>query len=137
MPSADLVEGPLTGSVIGAFYEVHRTLGFGFLEQIYAEALTRELIARGHRVSREVGVPVKYKGEQLALQRLDMVVDEKVVVEVKATEVMHARAERQLLNYLRASDLEVGLLLHFGPKAVFRRLVSTHSRRGARGAHDA
>jgi GxxExxY protein len=67
----------------------------------------------------------------LAIQRLDMVVDEKVVIEIKATEVMHARAERQLLNYLRASNLEVGLLLQFGLKAEFRRIISTHSRRGA------
>jgi GxxExxY protein len=131
MPTADLIEAPLTGSVIGAFYEVHRILGFGFLEQVYAAALTRDLAALGHRVSREVAVPVMYKGDALAIQRLDMVVDEKVVIEIKATEVMHARAERQLLNYLRASNLEVGLLLQFGLKAEFRRIISTHSRRGA------
>lgn len=134
MARIDLIEAPITHSVIGAFYEVHRILGFGFLEHIYAAALERELLSRGHHVSREVGVGITYKDEELAVQRIDMVVDQRVIVEIKATELLHASAERQLFNYLRASRLEVGLLLHFGLKAEFRRLVSTRPVRGALGA---
>lgn len=80
-----LVEEELTRSIIGAFYEVYNTLGFGFLEHIYIMALERELRARGHHVDREVSVRVMYKGEQLSCQRLDMVVDGKVIVETKST----------------------------------------------------
>jgi GxxExxY protein len=77
----DLVQEETTEAIIGAFYEVYNTLGFGFLEHIYVMALERELIARGRHVAREVAVRVMYKGEQLSAQRLDMIVDGKVIVE--------------------------------------------------------
>lgn len=123
----ELIEEALTHSVIGAFFEVYNTLGFGFLEHIYVMALQRELIARGHRVAREVGVSVMYKGEELGNQRLDMVVDAKLVVETKSTYELHKAAQRQVYNYLRATGLEVGLLLHFGPEPRFYRLISRAS----------
>jgi GxxExxY protein len=118
-----LIDETLTRSVIGAFFEVYNVLGFGLLEQVYAAALERELRARGHRVAREVAVPVMYKGELIARQRLDMLVDERLVVETKSTERLHPAAVRQLYNYLNATRLEVGLLLHFGPEARFYRVV--------------
>jgi GxxExxY protein len=123
-----LIEETLTGSVIGAFYEVYNTLGFGFLEHIYVMALERELIARGHSVGREVAIRVRYKGEELGLQRIDMVVDEKLIVEVKSTYELHKAAPRQVFNYLRATNLEVGLLLFFGPTPSFFRLISSNKQ---------
>jgi GxxExxY protein len=126
-----LIEEALTESAIGAFYEVYNTLGFGFLEHIYITALERELLARGHRVAREVCVRVAYKGEELAQQRIDMLVDEKLVVETKSTYELHKAAPRQLFNYLRATNLEVGLLLHFGPQPSFFRLISSNKRSAA------
>ena len=81
----ELIEERLTHSAIGAFFDVYNTLGFGFLELVYVIALERELTRRGHRVRREVWVPVLYKGEELCKQRLDMVMDEKLIVETKAT----------------------------------------------------
>ena len=128
---AGLIEGPLSESVIGAFYEVYNNLGPGFGEHVYASALERELIARGHRVAREYSVIVYYKGEEIAWQRLDMVVDEKLVVEIKSTQKLPEAASRQLLSYLKATKLEVGLLLHFGPEARFFRVVSTNRSRSA------
>jgi GxxExxY protein len=119
----ELVEERLTHSVIGAFFEVYNNLGYGFLEHVYVMALERELIARKHRVAREVAVPVFYKGHDLAEQRLDMIVDEKLVVEIKSTHELHKSANRQVYNYLRSTNLEVGLLLHFGPDAKFHRLI--------------
>lgn len=124
-----LIEEELTHAVIGAFFSVHRALGFGFLEHIYVLALERELTRRGHKVGREVWVPVYLDGELLAQQRLDMIVDDKLVVEVKATERLHPRAKDQLINYLRATNLEVGLLLHFGPDAKFERAIHQNSRK--------
>jgi GxxExxY protein len=117
-----LVAEALTRSIIGAFYEVYNTLGFGFLEHIYVLALERELIARGHRVAREMGVRVMYKGEHLSHQRMDLVVDNTVIVEAKSTLELHKTAPRQLRNYLRATQLEVGLLVHFGPDPRFYRV---------------
>ncbi|HUF25840.1 MAG TPA: GxxExxY protein [Gemmatimonadaceae bacterium] len=122
-----LVREELTHSVIGAFYEVYNTLGFGFLERIHVAALERELLARGHRVGREIGVIVMYKGEALGFQRLDMIVDDILVVEIKSTCELHKGATRQVYNYLRATHLEIGLLLHFGPEPKIRRLIHRNS----------
>jgi GxxExxY protein len=116
MARHELIEERLTGSVIGAFFDVYNTLGYGFLEHVYVMALERELIERKHRVAREVAVPVLYKGHVLAEQRLDMIVDGKLVVETKSTQELHKGANRQVYNYLKATNLEVGLLLHFGPR---------------------
>ena len=116
-----LIHEPLTRSVIGAFYEVYNTLGFGFLQHIYILALERELRSGGHQVRREAGVCVMYKGEELAYQRLDMTVEDVLIVEVKSTVELHKGANRQVYNYLRATSLEVGLLLHFGPEPKFFR----------------
>jgi GxxExxY protein len=129
-----LIEERLTESVIGGFYEVYNTLGFGFLEQVYMAALERELRARGHAVGREVWVPVRYKAEEISRQRIDMVVDERLVIEAKSTRELHKAAPRQVYNYLRAARLQVGLLLHFGPDPAFSRLVYTHATpSGSRG----
>src|SRR6476469_1549097 len=98
----ELIEEKLTGSIIGAFFEVYNTLGFGFLEHIYKMALERELIGRGHNVAREVAVRVMYKGELLSNQRLVMIVDERIIVETKSTVDLHKNARRQVYNYLKA-----------------------------------
>src|SRR3954465_4417271 len=89
----------------------------------FTSALLRKLRERGHRVAREVAVPIFYRDSILAEQRLDMIVDEKLVVEIKSTQELHKAAARQVYNYLRATNLEVGLLLHFGPTAKFYRMV--------------
>lgn len=129
MARGELIERELTRSIIGAFYEVYNTLGFGFLEHIYVKALERELVVRGHGVAREVYVPVYYKGELLGRQRLDMIVDEKVVIETKSTYLLSPSAERQMGNYLSATPLEVGLVLHFGPEPKFPRFVCSNARK--------
>ena len=87
--------------------------------------LTPELRTRGHHVARDVQVRVTYKGEELSGQRIDMIVDGKVIVETKSTLDMPPVARRQLRNYLGATNLEVGLVLHFGPRATFYREIRT------------
>ena len=124
-----LLHEALTESVIGAFYEVYRGLNYGLLEQLYSAALAIELRERGHVVERELRVPVEYKRRRIGWQRLDLVVDHRLVVEVKATELLAPHARRQLLSYLSATPLEVGLLLHFGPKPHFYRLVNSNDAR--------
>jgi GxxExxY protein len=129
MARHELVEERLTHSVIGAFFDVYNTLGYGFLEQVYVMALERELLARRHKIIRELWVPVMYKGEELCKQRLDMVVDEKLIIEIKSTTDLPKAASRQLYNYLRATKLSVGLLLHFGDEPKFYRLVGPRGTR--------
>ena len=128
MTRDSLIERETTDHVIGAFFEVYNGLGFGFLERIYADALEFELLARSRKVQREVAIPIWYKGKQLSPQRVDMIVDDNVLLEIKSTHVLPPTSERQLLNYLRASSLPVGLLLHFGPQPRFHRRV--HTRKG-------
>ena len=137
MIDAGLIQRDTTSHVIGAFYDVYNALGFGFLEHVYSLALERELVARGRLVGREVSIPIIYKGDVLTSQRVDMIVDEKVVVEIKSTYVLPPTAKRQTLNYLRSTNLEVALLLHFGPDARFHRLVqSTHVSAVIRGIRE-
>ena len=124
MTTFSLIESALTRSIIGAFYDVYNGLGFGFIERPYVLAMERELKRRGHQVAREVLVEVTYRGEPLCHQRLDMVVDGRVVVEAKSTYKLHEAAPRQVYSYLRSTHLEIGLLLHFGPKPSFFRLIS-------------
>lgn len=121
------IEEALTYSIIGAGYEVYKELGFGFREHVYVMALERVLLARGHRVGREVSVPIFFQGIELTTDRMDMIVDDKVVVETKARHKLPPESSGQLLGYLRCTNLEVGLLLHFGPKGFGRfRLVASN-----------
>jgi GxxExxY protein len=125
--SASYVEEELTYSIIGSAYDVYNELRFGFREHVYVMALERLLIARGHRVGREVSVPVFFQGVELTSDRLDMIVDDQVVVEVRSTSRLTADASRQLFSDLRGTNLEVGLLLHFGPKGLGRfRLIASN-----------
>jgi GxxExxY protein len=118
-----LLAAETTGAIIGSFLDVRRALGFGFRERIYALAMERDLRAKGHRVDREVAVVVYFRGEPLARQRIDMIVDEKVIVETKAGAESHLEGQPQLFSYLAATTLEVGLLLYFGRKPQYRRFI--------------
>ena len=129
----EFAEDALTYEINGAGFEVYNSLGYGFLEHVYVQALERELIERGHRVAREYAARIYYKGDELTTQRLDLVVDERVIVEVKATERLDRAAPRQLFNYLCATQFEVGLLLHFGPKGLGRfRLFKSNEEKAHR-----
>ena len=117
----------LTGAIAGAFFEVYNELGFGLFESAYAAALEIVLRGRGHRVRREVAVTIVFRGVPIARQKLDMVVDECVVVEIKSTMILPPSSRRQLLSYLKSTRLEVGLLLHFGPEPRFHRIISSNA----------
>lgn len=120
-----LLEQTLTREIIGAFYDVYNELGFGFLEKVYTLAMERELVARGLKVGREVSIPIFYKGQFLTNHRADLIVEEKVIVENKSSELLPKNTRPTVVNYLRATSIEVALLLHFGPEAKFYRIVST------------
>ena len=132
--SGSLIAEELTDSVIGSFFDVYNELGFGYRELIYGMALQRDLVAKGHRVDREVAVMVYFRGEPLARQTLDMIVDNKLVVEIKSTARLQPDSTRQLFGYLHATTLEVGLLLHFGKEARFYRVIYENGFKRRSGA---
>ncbi|HEY6825420.1 MAG TPA: GxxExxY protein [Gemmatimonadaceae bacterium] len=126
--NAKLIEADRVSSIIGGFYDVYRYFGFGFVESVYSGALALELADRGHTIATELAVDIRYKDRHVVWQRLDLVVDERIVVEVKSGERLPPYASRQLVNYLHATTFQVGLLLHFGPEPKFYRYVETRKR---------
>ena len=123
-----LVGRELTGKVIGAFYTVYNELRHGFLETVYAGALEYELRALGVPYVREMALDVRYKGALVGCYRADFVVAGTLLLELKASHSIGVPDKRQLLNYLRATELQVGLLLHFGPDATFARVVNSKNQ---------
>ena len=114
----------LTKEIIGAAFEVHRTLGYGFLEKVYQKAMQVELIRRGLKAEREHGITVRYKGVEVGEYEADIFVDEKVMVELKVAKKYNPEDEAQLLNELKATGIRVGLLINFGREKVeFKRMV--------------
>lgn len=116
----------LTSKIINAFYEVHKILGFGFLEQVYQNALYKELCHRGLRVECQKEILVYYKGEVVGRYIADMIVNECVILELKAVQTLRIEHEWQLINYLKATGNNVGLLLNFGHSAEFKRKIFTN-----------
>jgi GxxExxY protein len=124
----------ITNAIIGGFYEIYNARGFGFQELVYSNSLTVELGLRGLKVRREVPTEVTWKGTTVGTYRIDLLVEDVVLVEVKAVEKLLPAHEAQLVNYLKATGLELGLLLNFGPEAQFRRRVLSTSKRSATSA---
>jgi GxxExxY protein len=119
-----LVESKLTEQIIGAAFEVHRELGSGFLEKVYEVSLGRELNARGLDCSTQAEVKVCYKGVPVGNYIADLLVEGKVICEIKALSSIRPEHEAQLLNYLKASGIRVGLLINFGTRRCqFKRMV--------------
>lgn len=132
-----MLHADLTERIIGAFYQVHATLGWGFLEKVYHNALLHELGKRGLRVETKKKYDVDYDGVLVGEYFADIVVEGAVILELKSAHQLAPEHEAQLLNYLRASSVDVGLLLNFGPKPQFRRKVyDTARRRSAPAAAD-
>jgi GxxExxY protein len=124
----ELLEAERVQSIVGGFFVVYNYYGYGLSESIYSGALEHELRDRGHEVIRELSIDVRYKGRYVARQRLDMVVDGRIIVENKATEKLAHFIRVQLLTYLKATSFEVGLLLHFGPSPQFERFIDCPKR---------
>ena len=115
-----------TETIIKGFYNVYNKLGYGFLENVYEKALFIELTSLGLKCLCQCPVEVYYKSEKVGFYIADMIVNSCVVVEIKATAAIILEHEAQLTNYLRATEIEIGLLLNFGKSATFKRkIVST------------
>jgi GxxExxY protein len=120
----------VTKQIIRAYYNVYNTLGHGFLEKVYENAMILELPKVGLHGKRQAKIVVRYEGEQVGLYFADIVVESLIIVEIKAAEALCAEHEAQLLNYLQATDMEYGLLLNFGAKPQMKRKVWTNQYHG-------
>lgn len=126
-----MTENQIATVVVDAAFKIHKTLGPGLLESVYQATLEFELQKRGLRVSQQVGLPVLYEGLKLELGfRVDLIVDDKVIIEIKSVEALAPVHKKQLLTYLRLTDLRLGLLINFnvelikdGIQRVVNRLV--------------
>lgn len=119
----------LTEQIIGAFYAVYSALGYGFLEKVYVKALMIELERRGIKAEDEFPIDVYYLGQRVGEYYSDLIVNELVILEIKATKHLADEHEAQLLNYLKATPYEVGLLLNFGPKPETKRRSFDNTRK--------
>lgn len=119
----------MTKKIIGIFYEVFNELGYGFAETVYCRAMAIALSQAGLEVGTEVAVPVSFRGELVGVFRCDLMVERKVILELKIAEQISKAYEAQLLHYLKASPIEVGLILSFGEVPKTRRLEFRNERK--------
>ncbi|HFE65990.1 MAG TPA: GxxExxY protein [Chloroflexi bacterium] len=123
----------LTSGIINAFYHVYNQLGYGFLEKVYENALAHELRKRGYTVIQQAALEVVYDNVVVGNYFADMLVNDAVILELKAAEEISKRHLAQLLNYLKASKIDVGLLLNFGPKPQVKRQIFETARKERMG----
>lgn len=124
-----MLHSDVTEKIIKAFYKVNNTLGFGFLEKVYENAMVIELQKMDCTVSQQKNIKVYYEDEVVGDYYADLLVDDLVIVEIKSSEGLREEHESQLINYLKATEIEVGLLLNFGRKAEFKRKIFTNDRK--------
>ena len=122
----------ITDKIIGIFFDVYNELGHGFLESVYEQAFSIALGERGMFFERQLAVPVWFHGRQIGDFRADLVIEKKIIVELKTGRAIDPGWEKQLLNYLQATEIEVGLLFNFGPEPQFRRFVFGNERKQIR-----
>ena len=120
----------LTQKIIGVFYEVYNELGHGFLESVYENAMTLALREAGFDARQQAPIIVRFREQVVGDFRADLPVENAVIVEIKAAKALESAYEAQLLNYLRATEIEVGMLMNFGPKPEFKRLAFDNHRKG-------
>lgn len=121
----EILEKMLTDGIIASFYEVYYDLGYGFLENVYQNALYKELKRRGYMCEAQKAIHVYHKEEIVGKYYADILVEGRVILELKAVAALTTDHEAQLMNYLKATNIEVGLLLNFGPKPILKRKILT------------
>ena len=119
----------LTSQIIASFYGVYNALGYGFLEKVYENALMIELRKCGLAAQQQIPIQVYYDGQPVGEYFADILVNEMVILELKAASEIALAHEAQLVNYLKATNIEVGFVLNFGPKAEFKRKISSNMRK--------
>ncbi len=116
-----MIKDPLTSEIIAAAYTVHNTLGFGFLEKVYENALAIELQLRGLEVTQQLPIPVYYEGDIVGDFYADLLINDKIILELKSKINLISKDEAQLVNYLKGTNKKVGLLINFGQSVKVKR----------------
>lgn len=129
MAAATLAQKALSDRVIRSFFEAYWELGGGFAESLYSEALSIVFAEHGIEFVRAPSILVHFRGHTIGIVKPDFVIEDHMIVELKAIPALDKRCEAQLLNYLRATKIEVGLLLNFGLRAQFKRMVYSNDRK--------
>jgi GxxExxY protein len=124
----------LSNKIIGCFYKVYNKLGYGFLEKIYLNSMMIELQRSGLQVEKQKQIKVYYDGLMVGEYFADLIVENTVILELKAAEALVLEHELQLVNYLKATEKEIGLLLNFGREPVFCRKIFTNDRKKISGS---
>jgi len=124
-----MLHANLTEKIIKAFFKVNNTLGYGFLEKVYENAMAIELIKMECNVRQQQNIKVYYETEEVGDYYADLLIDDLVIIELKAAESLCEEHEAQLINYLKATKMEIGLLLNFDKKAEFKRKIFTNDRK--------
>jgi len=127
--NTDLKHKELTDKIIGAFYKVYNTLGYGFLEKVYLNSMMIEFKKAGIQAFSQQPITILYENEIVGEYYPDIIIEKKVILELKAAQCLSPEHEAQLLNYLKAATMEVGLLLNFGPRPEIKRKVFDNSRK--------
>ena len=124
-----LLHQSITNTILKVYYEVYNELGHGFLEKVYQNAMYFELKARGLKVESQKEIKVYFKQQLVGEYYSDLIVENKVIIELKATEVLMNAHVAQTINYLRATLIEIGMLLNFGAEPEFKRLIYTNNKK--------
>jgi len=126
---AGLLQRDITEAILKVYYEVYNELGSGFLEKVYQNAMYFELKEKGYQVEAQKQIKVYFKKQLVGEFFSDLLVEDKVIVELKATELLMNVHVAQIMNYLKATEIEVGLLLNFGEEPEFKRIIYTNDRK--------
>lgn len=124
-----LLHNKITDSILKDYFDVYNQLGYGFLEKVYQNAMYFELKSLGYKVEAQKPIKVYFKNQLVGEYYADLLVDDKVIVELKACELLMNAHTAQLMNYLKATEIEVGLVLNFGEEPEFKRIIYTNDRK--------
>jgi GxxExxY protein len=125
----NLLHKSITDGILKVYYDVYNQLGYGFLEKVYQNAMYFELKAKGYKVEAQKPIKVYFKKQLVGEYYSDLIVEDKVIIELKATELIMNVHVAQIINYLKATPIEVGLLLNFGEEPEFKRLIYTNDKK--------
>lgn len=127
--SNNLLHKSITDSILKTFYEIYNGLGHGFLEKVYQNAMYFQLKSLGYKVEAQKRINVYFKGQLVGEYYADLIVEDVVIVELKTAELLMNIHIAQVINYLKATPIEVGMLLNFGEEPEFKRIIYTNDRK--------
>ena len=126
---SSLLHKKITDAVLKAYYDVYNDLGYGFLEKVYQNAMYFELKSLGYKVEAQKQIKVYFRNQLVGEYYADILIEDKIIIELKACELLMNVHVAQLMNYLKATEIEVGLLLNFGEEPEFKRIIYTNDRK--------